>query len=104
VSKTVYMAEGAYTFEATDTYGDVIWCRYGAGRFKATVNGEPIAISSSGELRDVVRESFDVVRLSTSPPLTIGWMSHTMTTRMGRFGCYRVSRPVLLKPRPAFTK
>ena len=90
VSKTVYMAERAYTFEATDTYGDGICRQYGASRFKATVNGEPIAISSSGEFR----ESFDVVRRSTSPPSTIDWMSHTITTRMERFGCYRVSRPV----------
>ncbi len=101
MSKTAYKAEGAYTFEATDTYGDEICCQYGAGRFKAAVNGEPVAISSSsGEFR----ESFDVVRRSTSPPSTIDWMSRTMTTRTGRVGRYRVSRLVLLKPRPAFTK
>jgi hypothetical protein len=100
VSKTAYMAEGEYTFEVTDTYGDDICCQYGAGRFKAADNGEPVASSSSGEFR----ESFDVVRRSTSPPSTIDWMSRTMTTRMGRVGRYRVSRPVLSKPRPAFTK
>jgi hypothetical protein len=100
VSKTAYMAEGEYTFEVTDTYGDDICCQYGAGRFKAADNGEPVASSSSGEFR----ESFAVVRRSTSPPSTIDWMSRTMTTRMGRVGRYRVSRPVLSKPRPAFTK
>ncbi len=95
VSNIVDVAEVTFTFEMTDTYGDGICCQYGASRFKATVNGEPIAISSSGEFRDVVRESFDVVRRSASPPSTIDWMSYTKTTRMGRFGCYRVSRPVL---------
>jgi hypothetical protein len=63
VSKTAYIAEGVYTFE---TYGYGICCQYGAGRFKATVNGEPVAISNTGEFRDVVRESFDAVRCSTS--------------------------------------
>jgi hypothetical protein len=61
------MAEGAYTFETTDAYGYGIRCQYSPGRFKATVNGEPVAMSSSGEFRDVNRESFDVVRRSTSP-------------------------------------
>jgi hypothetical protein len=51
----------------TDTYGDEICCRYGTGEFKITVNGEAVAIiGSSGEFRDVVRESFDVVGRSTS--------------------------------------
>jgi hypothetical protein len=109
VSKTAYMAEGAYTFETTDTYRDGICCQDGPGRFKATVNGETVAISSSsssssssGEFRDVVRESFDMVRRSTSPPSIIDRMSRTTTTRMRRVGCYGVSRPVLLKPRPVF--
>jgi hypothetical protein len=104
VSKTAYMADGAYTFETTDTYGDGICCQYGAGRFKATVNGEPVAISSSGEFQDVVRERFDVVRRSTSPPSTIDWMSRTMTTRMGRVGRLEYHDRVLFKPRSAFTK
>jgi hypothetical protein len=67
VSKTAYMAmaEGAYTFETTGTYGDGIYCQYGADQFKATVNGEPVAISTSGEFRDVARESFDAVGRST---------------------------------------
>jgi hypothetical protein len=54
VSKTACVAERAYTFEMTDTYGDEICCQYGAGEFKITVNGEPGAISSrrcSGDLR-----------------------------------------------------
>ena len=77
VPKTAYMAmaEGAYTFETTDAYGYGICCQDGPGRFKATVNGKPVAISSSGEFRDVVRGSFDVVRRCTSPPPTfIDWM------------------------------
>ena len=67
VPKTAYMAmaEGAYTFQTTDASGYGICCRDGPGRFKATVNGEPVAISSSGEFRYVIRESFDVVRRST---------------------------------------
>ncbi len=55
VAKTVFIAEGAYTDERTDTYGNGICCSYGAGEFKITVNGEPVAISSSGECREVVR-------------------------------------------------
>ena len=53
VSKTTYIAEEAYTSEMmTDTYGD--W---------AFVNDKLVASSnSSGEFRDVVRESFDVGR------------------------------------------
>jgi hypothetical protein len=71
VSKTGYMAmtEGAYTFEMTDAHGYGICCQDSPGRFKATVNGEPVAISSSGEFRDVDRESFDVVKRSTSPTI-----------------------------------
>jgi hypothetical protein len=50
----------------TDTHGDGICYEYGAGEFKITVNGEPGANnSSSGEFRDFVRESFDVVGCST---------------------------------------
>jgi hypothetical protein len=65
VSKTMYLADGRYTFETTYTYGDGICYQYGAGDFNVTVNGEEGAISSSGEFRDVVREIFDVVGLST---------------------------------------
>jgi hypothetical protein len=55
------------TFKMTNTYGDGMSCQYGAGEFKITMNGEPGAISSSGEFRDVVRESFDVVWRNTGP-------------------------------------
>jgi hypothetical protein len=55
VSKTAYTAEGAPTFEMTDTYGDGICCQYGACEFKIT------------EFRDVARPSFDMVDRSTDP-------------------------------------
>ena len=61
MSKTAYIAEGAYTFERTDTYGNGVCCPYGAGEFNNTVNGKPVAISSSGEFRDVVREQAFIV-------------------------------------------
>jgi hypothetical protein len=48
-------------------YGNGICCQYGAGAFKITVNGDAGAISSSGEFRDVVRKSFDVVGRNTGP-------------------------------------
>jgi hypothetical protein len=67
LSKTAYIAEGAYTFVMTDTHGDRIYCQYSAGEFNISVNGEPVAITRSGELRDVVQESFDAVRPSTGP-------------------------------------
>jgi hypothetical protein len=61
-SKTAYIAEGAYTFEATDTYGGGICSPCG----KDYSHGEPVTFSSSKEFRDVV-QSFDVVRRSTGP-------------------------------------
>jgi hypothetical protein len=41
VTKTAYIAAGAYTFEMTDTYGygDGICCQHGASAFKIAVNG-----------------------------------------------------------------
>jgi hypothetical protein len=79
VSNTAYVAEGALTFEMIDTYVDGNCYQYGAGESKVTVNGEPVAISSSGYFQDVVRESFDVV--GCTPSIT-GWMSRMTTTRM----------------------
>jgi trypsin len=61
VSKTAFVAEGAYTFELTDTFGDGICCQYGSGEFKITVNGELLVIASNGEFQDVTRETFEVV-------------------------------------------
>jgi hypothetical protein len=72
VSKTAYIAEGAYTFEMTGTYGDGICCQYSAGEFKIAVDGEPVSISSSGEFRDVVWESCHVVGRSTGPTVNTG--------------------------------
>jgi hypothetical protein len=61
VSKTTFVADGAYTFELTDTFGDGICCEYGSGEFKITVNGELLVTASNGEFEDVTRETFDVV-------------------------------------------
>jgi trypsin len=61
VSKTAFVAEGAYTFELSDTFGDGICCQYGSGEFKITVNGEPVVVASNGEFENVTRETFDVV-------------------------------------------
>jgi hypothetical protein len=54
------------------------------------VNGEPVAISSSRDFRDVVRERFSWsgVVLALSP--TTGRMSCTMNTRMRRASRYHV--------------
>lgn len=62
MSKTAYLAEGVYTFKLTDTDGYRVCCQYNAGEFKITLNGEPTAITSSGELRDAVGKSFDEIR------------------------------------------
>jgi hypothetical protein len=70
VSKTAYLAEGVYTFKLTKTDGYRVCCQYNAGEFKITLNGEPAAITSSGEFRDAVGKSFDVVGHSTGP--TVG--------------------------------
>jgi hypothetical protein len=37
------------SLKMTDTYGDGICCQYGAGGFKKTLNGEPVAITSRSE-------------------------------------------------------
>jgi trypsin len=60
VSKTVFVTEGDYTFEMTDTKSDGICCEFGIGEFKITVNGEPVAVGDNGEFSDVVREFFNV--------------------------------------------
>jgi hypothetical protein len=44
-----YIAKGVYASEMIDTYGDGICRRYGASEFKITMNGEPGAITSSGD-------------------------------------------------------
>ena len=82
----------------SDTYGYGICCQHGAGEFKTTVNGEPVAIISSGVLRDVVGESVDVLGAVLTPPSTAGWMSRTMKTLKRRIGRYRVSRPAPAYP------
>jgi trypsin len=61
VSKTASVAEGAYTFELSDAYGDGFCCQYGSGEFKISVNGEPVVVGSNGEFEGVVVETFDVV-------------------------------------------
>jgi trypsin len=61
VSKTASVAEGAYTLELSDTFGDGFCCEYGIGEFKITVNGEPVVVGSNGQFEGVVVETFDVV-------------------------------------------
>jgi hypothetical protein len=53
------VAIGTYTFEMTDTFGDGICCRDGAGSFQITVNGET-AVSNDGQFGDTVQETFEV--------------------------------------------
>jgi hypothetical protein len=67
VSKTAFVAEGAYSFELTDAYGDGFCCDYGRGEFKITVNGEPVVTGSNGAFQDVTAETFDVVGLNAAP-------------------------------------
>jgi hypothetical protein len=67
LSKTAYIDEGSYSYEITDMHGDGICCQHCAGEFEIAVNGELVAISSSGEFRDVVWESFEVIRRSAGP-------------------------------------
>lgn len=67
VSKTTFVAEGEYTFELTDTYGDGFCCDYGRGEFKITLNGEPVVTGSNGEFQDVIVETFNVVGLNAAP-------------------------------------
>jgi trypsin len=67
VSKTAFVAEGAYSFELTDTYGDGFCCDYGRGEFKITVNGEPVVTGSNGAFQDVTAETFNVVGLNAAP-------------------------------------
>jgi hypothetical protein len=73
-------------------------CEYSAGEYNITVSGKPGAISSSGEFREVVRESFDVVGRSTGSTgdYHTGRISRKMTPLMRRASRY--SRPVLLLP------
>jgi hypothetical protein len=75
----------------SDTYGYGICCQHGAGEFKTTVNGEPIATISSGVFRDIVGESVGVLGAVLTPPSTAGWMSRTMTTRKRRIGRYSLT-------------
>jgi trypsin len=61
VSKTASVADGTYTFEITDAYGDGFCCSYGNGEFKITVNGEPVVTGSNGDFEGVIVKTFDVV-------------------------------------------
>jgi len=80
VSKTAFVAEGAYTFELTDDFGDGICCLYGTGEFKITVNGEPLAVVSNGEFEDVTRETFNVVGRGEEPMWDVGALCALGTT------------------------
>jgi hypothetical protein len=74
--------------------------------FKIIVNGEPGAISSSGEFGDSVREGFGVVRRSIGPTVEyrLDVAYGTMTNQSRRVGSNRGSQLVLLLPHPALTK
>jgi hypothetical protein len=93
VSETAFVAEGAYSFELTDTYGDGFCCSYGRGEFKITVNGEPVVTGNNGAFRDVTAETFDVVGLNAAPavdyrldvaydeyPYETSWSLQSLTT------------------------
>jgi hypothetical protein len=73
VSKNAFVADGAYTFEITDTYGDGFCCDYGNGEFKITVNGEPVVTGSNGQFQDGTTETFNVVGLNAGPPVDVDY-------------------------------
>jgi hypothetical protein len=73
VSKNAFVADGPYTFEITDAYGDGICCDYGSGEFKITVNGEPVVTGSNGQFQDGTTETFNVVGLNVGPPVDIDY-------------------------------
>jgi trypsin len=73
VSKTAFVAEGAYSFEMTDSYGDGFCCDYGRGEFKITVNGEPVVTGSNGAFQDVIAETFNVVGLNAAPQVDVDY-------------------------------
>jgi trypsin len=56
--ETVYLADGRYTFQMTDSYGDGICCQEGRGQFSVTSNGNTVA--TGGEFTDSVSKKFDV--------------------------------------------
>jgi hypothetical protein len=62
------------------------------------MNGESVAISSSGEFRDVVLEAFSFSGAVLASPPNTGWMLRRMTVAIAQ------SRPVLLLPLLALTK
>jgi lysophospholipase L1-like esterase len=63
--ETVYLAEGSYTFEMTDSYGDGICCQHGAGEFEITVNGNGNTVATGGQFTDVDTKAFVVGGTST---------------------------------------
>ena len=73
VSKTAFVAEGAYTFELTDDFGDGICCQYGNGEFNITVNGEPAFAGSNGQFQGVTVETFDVVQRDDVGPVVVDY-------------------------------
>jgi hypothetical protein len=60
VANTVYVAEGAYVFEMTDTYGDGLCCGYGEGGFNIYVNDVKVENDITFDFRYSVSLSFDV--------------------------------------------
>jgi hypothetical protein len=95
VSKTAYIAEGVYIYESTDTYGNGICYPYGVGEFNTTVNGEPVAISSSG--------SGEIFRGRTRYWLQ-RWLPAGSCVHYPYYALVAIPRPVLVLPRLALTK
>jgi hypothetical protein len=60
VANTVYVADGQYIFEMTDSYGDGLCCGYGEGGFEIFVNDVKVENSITFDFRYNVDLTFDV--------------------------------------------
>jgi hypothetical protein len=61
VANTVYVADGEYIFEMTDSYGDGLCCGYGEGGFEIFVNDVKVENSITFDFRYNADLSFEVV-------------------------------------------
>lgn len=59
-ARTVYLADGSYTFAISDSYGDGICCQYGNGNYQIAVNGETVK-NGDGQFASSASEPFTVV-------------------------------------------
>jgi trypsin len=62
--ETVNLADGRYTFQMSDSYGDGICCQEGRGQFAVTSNGSTVA--TGGAFTNSVSNTFDVGGASAS--------------------------------------